>query len=115
MTGNFDELKGIASDVESMRLEGQFLVQKPGFHQLVLRTQGKLSLQVDGEKVFDGQLSKQRGEVFVPLGLEQGWHDLIIELYPDKRPNLKVLLAGEQVAKFLTKSNLRHSLAAEVE
>jgi hypothetical protein len=94
---------------ESVTLTGLLKIEKAGFHQLAIASDGGVKLSVHGRVVADATLAGGGPEAFVPLGLEAGWHPIEIELRPaGKRPFLKVVMAGEQVPDVLGKGNLAH-------
>jgi len=86
-------------DVQHLSMAGQFTVAQSGFFELVVAAGGKISLVVDNRPLLSGQSMDRKQTRFFPLALEQGSHNLQIEFSPaDKRPYLKLILEGAQVA-----------------
>ena len=106
LTGSLRGLTKGQAAVEYLRLEGDFEVQKSGFYQLVINGNGRLRVRVDDQVSLETELAN--GGVFLPLSLERGWHGLILELHPQAKSRLKVLLAGDQVASVLSGDRLGH-------
>jgi hypothetical protein len=86
-------------DVQHLTMAGQFTVARSGFFELVVTGGGKISLAVGEHSLLSSQTINRKQTRFFPLSLEQGLHDLKIEFSPaDKRPYLKLILEGDQVA-----------------
>jgi len=110
LAGRFRDLRKHERTVESMHITGEFKVAKSGFYQLVLATQGKLRVTIDGRLKADSDLPGEDKGIFIPLNVESGWHRLDIDLVPRGLPSIEARLAGEQVAVTLDKHRLRHDI-----
>ncbi|MGD8876100.1 MAG: tetratricopeptide repeat protein, partial [Gammaproteobacteria bacterium] len=87
------------SKVKHLTLAGALTVDRSGYFQLVVSSSGTISIAVDGQQLLSNQAIDRQQTRFLPIALEQGSHDLKIEFYPaDKRPYLKLMLEGDQVA-----------------
>ena len=92
------ELRNL-ENVQHFTMAGQFTVARSGFFELVVTGTGKISLAVGEHSLMSSQTINRKQPRFFPLSLEQGPHDLKIEFSPtDKRPYLKLILEGDQVA-----------------
>ena len=94
--------------IQSLRLEGKLKIRESGFYQFVISTRGRLRIKIDNHDFGERIVEATNNEVFLPLSLEAGWHRLYIELVPDGRPHLKIVVAGNQVAEVLAGKILRH-------
>jgi hypothetical protein len=95
LDGKLPNLEG----VQHLTMAGQFTVARSGFYELVVTGTGKISLAVNDRPLLSSQTMNRKQPRFFPLSLEQGSHDLKIEFSPaDKRPYLKLILEGDQVA-----------------
>jgi hypothetical protein len=95
LNGRLRSLKG----GHHFTMTGQLAVARSGFFELVVTGTGKISLVVDNRSLLSDQVMDRKQTRFFPLALEQGRHDLQIEFSPaDKRPYLKIMLEGDQVA-----------------
>ncbi len=108
LDGRLGELGKESTDVEYIRLTGQVHLPKTGFYQFIVNSRGKIRVAIGDRNFDERRLDQHTRELFLPLSLEAGWHDLSIELFPAGRPRLKVVVAGEQVADVLHAKILRH-------
>jgi hypothetical protein len=95
LSGSLSSLK----DAQHLTMAGQFTVARSGFYELVVTGTGEISLVVNDRPLLSSETMNRKQTRFFPLSLEQGSHDLKIEFSPaDKRPYLKLILEGDQVA-----------------
>jgi tetratricopeptide (TPR) repeat protein len=94
--------------IESLHLSGFTHVGADGFYQLAANSRGRLTITINGRRYGAWQLNDQRREAYVPLGLQSGWHSVVIDLMPAGEPRLKLVLSGAQVAKVLAGDLLGH-------
>lgn len=102
-----DNLK-IQRNFREVRIAGYFKVEESGFYQLDIKTAGTLTVDVDGESMLAPTETKYEKMLFLPMNLEQGWHELALNLSARKVPALNILLAGKTVAKPLSHFSLQH-------
>ena len=96
--------------VSLIHLDGQFMVQKRGFFQLVINMRGHMKVEVDGSVRHNAVYGNSSGEMYIPLHLDKGWHSLTMDFSPEGPPRIRVLLNGDQVAKILSGDMLRHKI-----
>ena len=108
LDGQFNNLFDEKAVLEKIRIEGQIRVNQSGFHQLTIRTKGKIIITVDGKNYQRNAPANEYGLVYLPMFLEQGWHDLSIQPSPDGMEKLTVLLSGDQVPMILGGKQVRH-------
>jgi hypothetical protein len=89
------ELLGVTA-AQRIVLEGWFEAERDGFFELYVEARGKVS--VNGAE-----------GTFFPLPLAKGWHPLRVEFEPEGKPELALLLGGEQVMQPL---HVRHGTFA---
>lgn len=93
---------------KEVRVEGEVEVGAAGLYQLVVTAAGDLSIDVDGRPALATtkfEAGRPRG---VLVGLEAGWHDLVIRYAPTGAPELTVLLGGDRVTAPLAGKGVRH-------
>jgi tetratricopeptide (TPR) repeat protein len=95
-------------DAVALRMQGEFRVGKSGFYQLSIQAGGNLHGQIDGQVPFQSRLTDDSGNVHLPVGLEEGWHTLTMELVPEGLVDLKVVLSGDQPGTLLGGEAVRH-------
>jgi hypothetical protein len=99
---------GEIKDAVALRVEGEFGVDKSGFFQLSIQTGGNLHGQIDGQVPFKSRLTDDSGNIHLPVGLEEGWHTLDMELVPEGLVDLKIVLSGDQPGTLLGGEAIRH-------
>jgi hypothetical protein len=99
------------TELEKIRIEGQIRVDQSGFHQIIIRTKGKIIITVDGKEYQRNAPESEYGLVYLPIFLEQGWHDLSIQPSPDGMKKLTVLLSGDQVPMIVGGKQVRHNIS----
>ena len=93
-----------ANNQNPVIVEGEFTVERSGFFQLVLTAAGRIRVDIDGESHLPTTLVSMDDTSFIPLALEEGRHVFRMELEPGtgKRPILRAVLEGDQVATVLS-------------
>jgi hypothetical protein len=87
------------SDTTHLSLEGQLVIERAGFYELVVTAPGEISLAVDNTSLLSNQALSGRETRFLPVSLQPGVHRLDIEFSPaGRQPHLKLMIEGEQVA-----------------
>jgi hypothetical protein len=87
------------SDTTHLSLEGQLVIERAGFYELVVTAPGDISLAVDNTSLLSNQTLSGREARFLPVSLQPGVHRLDIEFSPaGRQPHLKLMIEGEQVA-----------------
>lgn len=89
-------------------LSGFFQVSEGGFYQFVISTGGTIKMSVDNLLLMDDKGERKGGEFYSAVSLAAGWHSLQIELTDRNRPQLSMLLVGEQPAVILGGDHLGH-------
>jgi hypothetical protein len=90
-----------------VRVAGEFEVPGAGLYQLVVTAAGELSIDVDGKPALARTDVEAGAPLGVLVGLEAGWHDLVIRYAPTGAPDLTVLLGGDRVTAPLAGAGLR--------
>ncbi len=108
LDGRLREFANEHAGIESIRLQGDVYIQTSGFYQFTVSSRGRLRIKISGRDFGEHHLTVQHKEVFVLLGLDEGWHRLSMELFPEVAPQLKVVIAGDRVAAVLNEKMLRH-------
>ena len=82
---------------EHLAMKGELNIKRSGFYQLVVVGDGTLALTIGSRTLLNEKLDRKQTH-YLPLPLEQGSHDLVINFSPaSKRPYLHVTLEGDQV------------------
>ncbi|MFC1657358.1 hypothetical protein ACFL2P_02155, partial [Candidatus Moduliflexota bacterium] len=92
----------------ALHIEGEFRVERSGFYQMAFESRGDVRGRIDGKVAFQAELDGERGVLFLPLGLEKGWHALDLELAPEEGWDLRVVLSGDQPGTVLGGKIIRH-------
>ena len=108
LDGPIKELRKKRLNARQLRLDGYFHVDKPGFYQLALKANGRLSVSVNDRMLLDKRASSHEGEAFLPISMEPGWYKLGIDLVISGRPFLKTVLAGDQDPETLGGKTVGH-------
>lgn len=110
--GNMEIIKAlkkaqIHGPFQNIQMEGGFYVEKTGYYQFVVKTDGNIGIVVDGIEPLQPIRSSQNQLLFIPMNLQIGWHDLVVTLSGEKIPRLNMMLSGESVAQPLSDKILR--------
>ncbi|MBN2489695.1 MAG: hypothetical protein JXQ29_02460 [Planctomycetes bacterium] len=113
--------RSLARDLERLGVKtprrvtvsGEFRVKTAGLHELVVTAAGRLSITVGDRAVVKDRRVEASRPLFVALGLESGWHAVVLDLVaPAEPPRLLVHLAGADVAQPLAGDVVRHCVEA---
>ena len=108
LDGKYGNLFNNNLPLDSILIDGQFLVNQSGFHQLTISTKGELKISVGGQIYKRVAPTEEYGLVYIPLFLKKGWHSIAIQPSPDGMKNLTVFLSGNQVPMILGRKQLRY-------
>jgi tetratricopeptide (TPR) repeat protein len=87
---------------EEVRIEGHFAVGAAGLYQLGLRARGQAEVVVDGATLLATDLSAERAEALIALGLEAGWHRLQVTVRQPEGARPRLVLSGQEAAVVLS-------------
>lgn len=93
---------------QKAQLEGSFYVGKSGFYQFVVKTDSEIAILVDDSELLPPTQPSAGSLLYVPMNLQDGWHDIAITWTGGKVPSLNILLSGTSVAQPLSDKILRH-------
>lgn len=85
----------VGKDARRVELHGWMEIPRNGFYQLVVNGSGKLKLDGPPGARADFELGQQQR--YLPFAVEKGWYPLSIELESASRPQLELMLGGDQV------------------
>ena len=109
LNGQYKNLVKKNLTLEKIRIDGQFNVTQSGFHQMTVRTKGKINIIVDGQRYQRDAPKDEYGLVYIPMFLDVGWHDISIKPAPEGFEKLTVLLSGNQVPMILGGKQVRYN------
>jgi len=107
LNGRLEQTLPANPTLEGVGILGQFRTDTRGFHQLAIRTRGKIEIGVDEQRFERNAPADEYGMVYVPLFLERGWHRLEIRPSPEGIDKLQVILGGEAPPAILGGKRLR--------
>lgn len=108
LDGDLREFAKEKAGIGSIRLDGEVRIHTSGFYQFTVTGRGRLRITLNDRDYGAHHLTAEDSEVFLPLSLGQGWHRLSMEWFPEGRPRLKMVVAGDRVAEVLNEKILRH-------
>ena len=109
LDGRYKNLVNKKLTLEKIQIDGQFNVTQSGFHQLTVRTKGKINISVDGQRYQRDAPKDEYGLVYIPMFLDVGWHDISIKPAPEGLGKLTVLLSGNQAPMILGGKQVRYN------
>ena len=109
LNGQYTNLVNEKLSLEKIQIDGQFRVNQSGFHQITIRTKGKIKINIDGQTHQSDASTEEYSLVYIPIFLAEGWHNIAIQPSPDGMEKLTVLLSGNQVPMILGGKQVRHN------
>jgi hypothetical protein len=109
LDGKINKLINKKSQLGNIQINGQFRVEESGFHQMTVRTKGKINISVDGQRYQRDAPKNEYGLVYIPMFLDVGWHDISIKPATKGLEKLTVLLSGNQAPMILDGDHTRHT------
>ena len=89
-------------DAQEFLMEGQIMIDRSGFYELVLSGEGDISLAVNTLPLLSNRRIDRKKPLFLPVALEKGAHEVKIKLSTmGKKPALRLVLEGDRVATVL--------------
>ena len=109
LDGRYKKLINKKERLEKVRIDGQFRVNQSGFHQMTIRTKGKIKISVDDQMYQRDAPAGEYGLLYIPIFLDKGWHSISIQPSPDGVGKLTVLLSGDQVPMIQGRKQVRYN------
>ncbi len=98
----------VKKGAKEIHLDGEFETKEKGFYQLAINAAGRLTITVKGKTVFDADGLEWKRQVYAPVPLGAGWHEIKVHYVPSGNGNLSIVLGGAQVALPLSGKGIRH-------
>ncbi len=99
--------------IESVRIDGEFLVESTGFYQITISTKGTIKIAID-ENVYEAAAPEQSyGLVYIPVSLGKGWHRISIQPGTGGIERLSLLLSGQQAPTVLGDDMVHNRILTE--